>query len=120
MAVVLERLVIRRTDLDGPVAGRAAARTVRRALVVEHQVPQQNPFAVAAQRPQEDRLEVVDHAALEIVVPRADRGLGEVDRLVGRGGADVVQLAHATPVVVPGRAIDPLRGIGVGEEITAE
>ena len=117
MAVVLERLVVRRIDVDGAVAGRAASGTVGRTLVVEHQVPQQNPFAVTAQRPQENRLEVVDHAALEIVVPRADRSLRKVDRLVGRGGADVVQLAHAAPVVVPGRTVDPLRRIGVGIDV---
>src|SRR5699024_11223996 len=69
-------------DLDGAEAGRAAARTIGLALVVEHQIPQQHAAAHAAQRPEEDRLEVVHQTFVERVVPLSDRSLREVE--IGR------------------------------------
>ena len=83
-------------------AGGAAARPVRTAVLVQHQVPQGNSLAVVLHGLEEDALEVVDEAGFELVVPGAYGCLGEVNLLLRSGGMYAAQGAHGAAVVVPG------------------
>ena len=118
MALAHERgvVVALARDLDGAVTCAAPLGSVGGALLVQKQVPERHAAAPAVERAEEYRGEVVDQTLAEVVVPRADRGLGEEYLLVGTGVVYAVEGLDAAAVVVPCRARDVACGGRVGKD----
>ena len=117
VTVARDGLVVFRRQGDRTETSAASARTVGFPLTVQHQVPQGDPLAEAAQRPQENVPEIVDEATVEGIVPGADGRFGEVNVLVGEGVMDLVQRGNMAPVVVPGASGNILRRLRIFQDM---
>ena len=119
MGIACQSLVVRRVDCHSSIAGLAGTvvRTVRRILVVEHQIPKRHSHSSAFERAEEYGRKIVRQAGAEIVVPLANRSLCEIDVLLRICRHDVVELRNIATVTVPSGTCGPFACLRIGIDV---